>query len=110
MPDKKPPTDTESALRRAAATQSALAKSLSSRIYALACESEAVGELQIDIKTLAEMAGLRPWSNQTKQRILELAKDAPLHDPLKSFVSEWSITDGVVHLRWDAAAPGEAIH
>ncbi|RTL47043.1 MAG: hypothetical protein EKK53_00880 [Burkholderiales bacterium] len=107
---KKPITDPDSLLSKAAASQLDKAKLLSSRIYVLACERRAVGELQIDIKTLAEMAGLRPWSNQTKQRILELAKHAPLHDPLKSFVSEWAIADGVVHLRWDAAAPGEAIH
>lgn len=107
---KKPPTDTESLLQMAAQAQSAQAKLLSSRIYALACESKAAGELQIDIKTLAEMAGLRPWSTKTKQRILELAKIAPLHDPLKSFVSEWSLVDGVVRLRWDAATPGEAVH
>lgn len=107
---KKPINDVESALRRAAENQSTKAKLLSSRIYALACERKAEGELQIAIKTLAEIAGLRPWSNQAKQRILELSKDAPLYDPLKSFVSEWAIGDGFVHLRWDAAAPSEALH
>lgn len=107
---KKPITDADSVLSRAAASQLARAKLLSTRIYALACERRAVGELQLDIKTLAEMAGLRPWSNQTKQRILILSKEAPLHDPLKAFVTEWTVADGGVHLRWESAGPDEALH
>lgn len=107
---KKSMTKVEGILSSADAHQVAKARLLSSRIYALACERRAAGELQIDIKTLAEMAGLRPWSNQNKQRTLILAKEAPMHDPLKAFVTEWTIADGGVHLRWDAAGPDETLH
>lgn len=107
---KNPITDADSLLSRAAASQLAQAKRLSSRIYALACERRSAGEFHIDLKTLAEMAGLRPWSNQAEQRILILSKEAPLHDPLKEFVTTWEIVDGSLYLRWETAAPDEKLH
>ena len=107
---KTPEQVMQEGLARAAASHETGSKLLSQKIFEYACSSRASGELEMTFQELAAIAGLGPWQARIRDRLLSMVKEAPRHPPLDGFVTQWSVGDDRVRLKWDVAAPGEAVH